>query len=70
MMQVCSVGYADESLREQAKELATQLGFNLDKDANPCLYVTVERLALKMNNNFSLLAPELTASFWNKRKQG
>lgn len=68
MITVLAVGYEHEGLRDKAQALATQLHFILDKDANPCLFVTEEKLALKIKN-FSLLFPEFQRAFWNKRKQ-
>lgn len=68
MMSLSAVGYEQENLRDKAQILAEQLSFVLDKDANPCLFVAADRLALKIPN-FSLLYPEFQASFWNKRKQ-
>ena len=68
MMQVTAVGYEHEGLRDKAQALAEQLNFVLDKDANPCLFVTDERLTLKIQN-FSLLFPDFHAAAWNKRKQ-
>lgn len=68
MITVSAVGYADDSLREQALILAEQLHFDLDKDANPCLFLSEEGLALKMQR-FSLLSPDFHAGNWMKRRQ-
>jgi 16S rRNA (guanine1516-N2)-methyltransferase len=68
MIDVSAVGYEHEGLRDKALLLAESLHFTLDKEANSCLFVTAERLALKMPQ-FSLLYPELSAASWNKRKQ-
>jgi 16S rRNA (guanine1516-N2)-methyltransferase len=62
-----SVGYEDESILDKARQIAEQLNFALDKDACPCLFVTAEKLGLKMPN-FSLLFADFSASAWNKRK--
>ncbi|MFJ1267237.1 class I SAM-dependent methyltransferase [Legionella lytica] len=68
MITVSAVGYADDSLREQALVVAEQLHFDLDKDANPCLFLSEEGLALKMQR-FSLLYADFHASHWMKRRQ-
>ncbi|MFT4059219.1 MAG: class I SAM-dependent methyltransferase [Legionella sp.] len=68
MMDISIVGYEHESLRDKAQSLAESLHFTLDKEANPCLFVTTKRLTLKIPH-FSLLYPELEAASWNKRKQ-
>lgn len=68
MISVSAVGYEHECLQEKAQALAQQLHFVLDKDANPCLFFTDDKLALK-TPDFSLLFPEFQAEFWNKRKQ-
>lgn len=68
MIDISTVGYEQENLRSKAEELAQQLNFALDKDANPCLFVTEDKLALKIKN-FSLLYADFHASLWNKRKQ-
>ncbi|MGC1182689.1 class I SAM-dependent methyltransferase [Legionella sp.] len=68
MINVSSVGYEHEGLHDKAQALAKQLSFLLDKDANPCLFLTEKKLTLKIPN-FSLLFPEFHAAFWNKRKK-
>lgn len=68
MIPVSAVGYDNASLRDKAQALAHQLHCVLDKDAASCLFVTEERLALKIQN-FSLLSPEFDAALWNKRRQ-
>lgn len=68
MISFSTVGYANDSLRDKAHALAEQLGFVLDKDANPCLFVADDKLALKMPG-FSLLFPEFDSAVWNKRRQ-
>jgi 16S rRNA (guanine1516-N2)-methyltransferase len=68
MINVSAVGYEHEGLRDKAQKLAQQLNFVLDKDANPCLFLTDTKLALKIHK-FSLLFPEFEAVFWHKRKQ-
>lgn len=62
-----AVGYESDTLAEKAYLLAEQLHYQLDKNASPCLYVTADRLALKMPN-FSLLFADFSASSWLKRK--
>lgn len=68
MNSVTSVGYESEAFRDKARVLAEQLNYTLDKDASTCLFVTDERLALKMSN-FSLLFADFSISSWNKRKE-
>ncbi|WP_058534787.1 class I SAM-dependent methyltransferase [Legionella saoudiensis] len=68
MITVSAVGYADDNLRDQALVLAEQLHFDLDKDANPCLFLSEDGLALKMHR-FSLLSPDFHATHWLKRRQ-
>ncbi|CAM4438063.1 MAG: Ribosomal RNA small subunit methyltransferase J [Legionella sp.] len=68
MITVSAVGYADNCLHDQALVLAEQLHFDLDKDANPCLFLSEEGLALKMHR-FSLLSPDFQAAHWMKRRQ-
>lgn len=67
MTPIHCIGYENEELRDKAFSLATRLGLIVDKEANPCLYVGVEKLALKLPP-FSLLSSDFTASTWNKRK--
>lgn len=67
MMSISTVGYEEDNLRAQAEQLATKLNFILDKEANPCLFVTEDKLTLKIHN-FSLLAPDFHAAYWNKRR--
>jgi 16S rRNA (guanine1516-N2)-methyltransferase len=61
------VGYEQDDLRDKAKLIAERLNFSLEKDANPCLFVTQEKLALK-NPHFSLLFADFSSSSWLKRK--
>ncbi len=61
------VGYEREELRIQAEILAERLNYLLDKEASSCLFVTQERLALKIAN-FSLLYADFTSASWSKRK--
>lgn len=68
MITVSAVGYAHDSLYDQALVLTEQLHFDLDKDANPCLFLGEEGLALKMHR-FSLLSPDFHAAHWMKRRQ-
>lgn len=68
MISVSAVGYEQDDLQEQAQALANRLNFTLDKEANSCLFLTEEKLTLKIQQ-FSLLAPEFHAEYWNKRKQ-
>lgn len=62
-----SVGYEHEALRSQAEILAARLNYLLDKEASSCLFVTQERLTLKIAN-FSLLYADFSSASWSKRK--
>lgn len=68
MITVSAIGYEHEGLYDKARILAQQLGFILEKDANPCLFLSEECLALKIYR-FSLLFPDFRAVHWLKRKQ-
>lgn len=67
MISVTSVGYERDELHDKAQALADSLNFSLDKEATPCLFVTPEKLALKMQK-FSLLSSDFSAFSWIKRK--
>ncbi|CEG57380.1 class I SAM-dependent methyltransferase [Legionella fallonii] len=67
MSLINSVGYEHEALHAQAEALAERLEYQLDKDANSCLFVTEKGLALK-TANFSLLYADFTSASWSKRK--
>lgn len=47
MINITAVGYEHEGLREKAKSIAEQLHFKLVQNADPCLFVTEEKLTLK-----------------------
>lgn len=61
------VGYEDDELRDKARLIAQGLNFTLDKEASPCLFVTSEKLFLKIPG-FSLLSADFSAATWNKRR--
>lgn len=65
-MNINQVGYETDALCEKAQCIADTLGFNVDKDASPCLFVGVNQLALKMPN-FLPMAADFSASTWAKR---
>ena len=67
MHYITAVGYECDSLESQARALAEQLHFTLDKEASACLFVSVQRLALKIPH-FSLLFADFSSAAWNKRK--
>ncbi|MFI4962375.1 MAG: class I SAM-dependent methyltransferase [Legionellales bacterium] len=67
MMPISAVGYESDSLRDKAQELADALHYSLDKEANPCLYLTAEKLTLKMPDYLPLSA-DFSAATWSKRK--
>lgn len=66
-MNIDSIGYATEAQQLQAQQLAEHLQYRLDKDAHSCLYVDVEKLALKIPG-FSLLSADFATTTWLKRK--
>lgn len=67
MIEISAIGYESDALEEQAQILATRLGCALDKEASSCLYVTSDKLSLKIGN-FSLLSADFSAATWAKRK--
>jgi 16S rRNA (guanine1516-N2)-methyltransferase len=67
MNAINAIGYENEEVLEQAQSLAETLQYRLDKDANPCLYVGIDKLALKIPG-FSLLSADFSISTWLKRK--
>ncbi|MFI4919511.1 MAG: class I SAM-dependent methyltransferase [Legionellales bacterium] len=67
MIVFSAVGYDVEASRDKAQLLALKLNYTLEKDANVCLFVSADKLALKMCQ-FSLLSADFTASTWQKRK--
>ncbi len=64
---IAAVGYENDDMKEQAQALSEQLGFELDKDASTCLFVSSNRLTLKMPG-FSPLYADFSAAHWNKRR--
>lgn len=66
-MKITKVGYAEEAQRVVAQELAEQLDYQLDKEADSCLFVSADKVSLKMPS-FSLLAADFTAATWSKRR--
>ncbi|WP_131780174.1 class I SAM-dependent methyltransferase [Legionella bozemanae] len=67
MLNISAVGYEHEDLHDKAKAIAKQLNFILDKNANLCLFVTEDKLSLKIPG-FSPISAEFSAAFWSKRK--
>lgn len=61
------LGYANEELLSKAQELATQLGFIVEKQADTCLYLSSQGLALKYPN-LSLMQADFSDKTWAKRK--
>lgn len=66
-MTIQTIGYDDSTLETQASILAESLHFRLEKDAESCLFVTEEKLTLKMPH-FSLMSADFSANAWSKRK--
>lgn len=67
MTSIHSIGFETDELRDKALRIADTLHLALDKDADQCLFVTSEKLTLKMKG-FSLLSADFCASTWHKRK--
>lgn len=67
MIDIATVGYEHEHLYDKAQALAKQLNFVLDKHANSCLFVSEDKLALKIPG-FLPISVDLTSAFWSKRK--
>lgn len=67
MSTIVTVGYESDDLKVQALQLSEQLKFQLEKDADTCLFVTSTKLALKMPG-FSLLYTDFSAVNWSKRR--
>ncbi|HAT8179437.1 TPA: SAM-dependent methyltransferase [Legionella pneumophila] len=67
MNRIKAVGYENNDLKEKAQLLAGQLNLQLDQNADTCLFVTSEKLALKIPN-FSLMFADFSIITWNKRK--
>ncbi|MCE0723314.1 MULTISPECIES: class I SAM-dependent methyltransferase [Legionella] len=67
MINISVVGYEHEDLHDKAQAIAKQLNFVLEKNANLCLYVTKDKLSLKIPG-FSPIFAEFSAAFWSKRK--
>ncbi|AMP89519.1 class I SAM-dependent methyltransferase [Legionella pneumophila] len=67
MNRIKAVGYENNELKEKAQLLADQLNLQLDQNADTCLFVTHEKLTLKIPN-FSLMFADFSSNTWNKRK--
>lgn len=61
------VGYEQDDLKDKAQLIAEELKYSLEKDANLCLFLTSEILALKIPQ-FSLLYADFSSCSWLKRK--
>ncbi|ANN95846.1 TPA: class I SAM-dependent methyltransferase [Legionella pneumophila] len=67
MNRIKAVGYENNELKEKAQLLADQLNLQLDQNADTCLFVTPEKLTLKIRN-FSLMFADFSAMTWSKRR--
>ncbi len=67
MIEIHTVGYADELSESQARQLAEQLHFTVDRDADSCLFVSQHKVSLKFPQ-FSELYVDFSADAWSKRK--
>ena len=61
------VGYENDSLLGKAQLIAADLNLQLQKKASSCLFLTAEKLTLKIPE-FSFLAADFHATTWKKRK--
>jgi 16S rRNA (guanine1516-N2)-methyltransferase len=67
MIEINSVGYEHDELQAKAQALAERLHCTLNKDSPQCLFVTDERLTLKIPT-FSLMFADFSTKTWLKRK--
>lgn len=67
MNDIALVGYAEDDLADKAQQLAIKLAFAVEKNAERCLFLTSEKLTLKMPN-FSLLSADFSQASWIKRR--
>lgn len=67
MSELTAVGFEEEALRDKALALARQLGFVLDKEANPCLFVGKDKLSLKLPGCSPVFA-DFSSAFWARRR--
>jgi 16S rRNA (guanine1516-N2)-methyltransferase len=67
MTRIKSVDYQNNDLLSLAQSLAERLSLSIDRNASSCLYVSADRLYLKIPN-FSLLSADFSYSTWEKRK--
>lgn len=66
-MRLNQVGFEVEALQARAEALALQLGFELNKEASSCLFLTQDKLALKLPH-FSLISADFCDTALAKRK--
>lgn len=66
-MEQLALGYEEETLYEQAKELAKRLSLAIDNQAKNKLILTADKLVLKMDN-FSPLYSDFSSKTWQKRR--
>lgn len=67
MTEITCIGYEAEELQVKALYWARQLNLELRKDCEQGLFLTAEKLCLKMPS-FNLLAADFSTHTWNKRK--
>ncbi|KTD75242.1 class I SAM-dependent methyltransferase [Legionella waltersii] len=67
MTVIKSVDYQSNDLLPIAQALAERLGLSIDRNASSCLYVSEDRLNLKLPK-FSLLSADFSYSTWERRK--
>lgn len=67
MNTIKAVGYESDDLKDKAQILAEKLNLRLEKDADACLFVSTEKLVLKIPK-FSPLSADFGANTWSKRR--
>jgi 16S rRNA (guanine1516-N2)-methyltransferase len=67
MIEKLAVGYENDALFEQARQLAEQLELTIDNQASQRLLVTASKLVLKFDN-FSPLYANFSRATWQKRR--
>lgn len=68
MIPIQSIGYEDESLKQQAEALAEQLSLVVEKEAVSGLFLTADHLALK-SPPFALMFADFQYDTWKRRKE-
>lgn len=67
MIEITSIAYDKEELKAEALSLASILGLEVQQHSSVGLFLTAEKLSLKMPS-FNPMAADFSSSFWCKRK--